>query len=245
MVIVSLENITTKEFALLMVEVLLEILKKKLKPERNWRLHRKRQKKSKLDPTSTRIKILQSSIPIKKKKFDSLVKKADNLERSGKKVSENLIADLNALRAGIKNTKSQIKIEEQKQVQIKQTYRRDVEHFVLLKAHQMKNKAKTAKQKEKLHIAQIFCRNKEQCLDCWKHATEFVKNFSSTSITYKTDIFSVSSSPEKAEDIAMTLTLLSDSLKENTKIILLQIRCHREARGKKACLNDFRNISSN
>ena len=174
------------------------------------------------------------------------------MERAGNKVSDKLIADLDAVRAEIKNTKLQIKIEQNKQIEIKQAYRKDIERFVILKTSRMKYKARTEQQKEKIRIAQISCRNQDQCFNYWDQATEFVKKSSLTTVIYKTDIFSVSGTPEKDDELAMTIALLDDNLEKNTKTILLHIRCHYSADGQKACsderikqiLSDFRNITS-
>ena len=210
---------------------------------------------SKLALTNSRIDILEGSIPGKQRKFDALLKKAANMERAGKKPSDNLFAELDAIRADIKNTKLQIKIEQDKQISIKQTYRKDIERFVLLKGKHMKYKAKTEKQQEKIRIAHIVCRDQQQCMNYWEQAAEFVKKYSFTSVIYKTDIFSVSGTPEEGDQLAITVAVLDDNLEKEAdkKTILLHIRCHHSAENKKACsdkkikhiLNDFKNIPTN
>ncbi|MCU7834636.1 MAG: hypothetical protein KZQ83_05200 [gamma proteobacterium symbiont of Taylorina sp.] len=205
---------------------------------------------SKLDITNSRINILQLSLPLKKQKFDGLVRNAANAERSGKKISEHLISKLNALRAEIKNTKAQLIIEETKKKNIKQIYRNDVERFVFLNAQKLNKKLKTKQQNKKLHAAKFQCRNKVQCNDNWKLANVFFKEFSSTDVIYETALFSVSDTPENFQDIAMSLSLLDKE--GDAKILLLQIRCLREAKGKAFCkkdkvtnlLSDFQNLNS-
>ena len=200
---------------------------------------------SKLGLTTSRISILEDSIPVKKQKFDNLVKEAANMERSGKKVSDNLIAELNALRTDIKNTKLQIGIEENKQSNIKKAYRVDIERFVFLKTKLLGNRAKTEQDKEKLHIAQISCNDENQCVELCKQAHKFVTQFSSTEIVYQSDNFTVSNSPKKHDDIAMTLSLQEDGVEEKKKIIVLHIRCHPERKGRELCSSDtVKNILS-
>ncbi|MBE9526088.1 MAG: hypothetical protein IME94_03850 [Proteobacteria bacterium] len=193
---------------------------------------------NKLDLTASRMDIFKESIPVKKQKFDNLVKKAANMERAGKKVTDNLISELNALRTEIKNNKLQIKIEENKQANIKKEYRVDIERFVFLKTRQLINKAKTKQEKEKLHIALITCSDKNQCIDVWKQANKFVTEFSNTDIVYQTDTFIVSDSPEKSNDISMTLSLQADEIDDKKKIIVLNLRCHPERKGREFCSSD-------
>ena len=193
---------------------------------------------NKLDLTASRIDIFKESIPVKKQKFDNLVKKAAHMERAGKKVTDNLISELNALRTDIKNIKLQIKIEENKQANIKKAYRVDIERFVFLKTRQLINKAKTKQEKENIHIALITCNNKNQCIDLWKQANEFVTDFSNTDIVYQADTFIVSDSPEKSNDISMTLSLQADDIDDKKKIIVLNIRCHPERKGREFCSSD-------
>ena len=157
---------------------------------------------------------------------------------AGKKVTGNLISELNALRTEIKNNKLQIKIEENKQANIKKEYRVDIERFVFLKTRQLINKAKTKQEKEKLHIALITCSDKNQCIDVWKQANKFVTEFSNTDIVYQTDTFIVSDSPEKSNDISMTLSLQADEIDDKKKIIVLNLRCHPERKGREFCSSD-------
>jgi len=207
---------------------------------------------NKLNLTASRIDIFKESIPVKKQKFDNLVKKAANMERAGKKVTDNLISELNALRTDIKNIKLQIKIEENKQANIKKAYRVDIERFVFLKTRQLINKVKTKQEEEKLHIVLITCNDKNQCIDLWKQANKFVTEFSNTDIVYQTDTFIVSDSPEKSNDISMTLSLQADDIDEKKKIIVLHIRCHPERKGREFCssekvkntLSDFNNFNA-
>jgi len=207
---------------------------------------------NKLDLTASRIDIFKESIPVKKQKFNNLVKKAAHMERSGKKVTDNLISELNALRTDIKNTKLQINIEQNKQANIKKAYRVDIERFVFLKIKQLDNRAKTDQEKEKLHIAQIICNNKNQCTDLWMLANKFVTEHSSTTTVYQTDTFTVSDSPKESDDISMTLSLQEDNIDKKKKIIVLHIRCHPERKGREFCssekvkntLSDFNNFNA-
>lgn len=207
---------------------------------------------TKLELTRSHIANFQSSLPLKKRKFDGFIRDAANMERSGKKVSKQLIAKLDAVRKEIKNAKAQITIEQNKAQKIKQTYRNDVESFIIFKARQINSKVKTKQQAEKLFIARLHCQEKTQCDDYWNQAVLFVRELSTTKVLYEAELFAVSDIPKKVQDVAMTLTLLDNVKKINAKIILLQIRCSREAKDKDICtmdkinnlLNNFQSIVS-
>lgn len=196
---------------------------------------------SKLNIVNIQSSLLQASLPEKKQNFDKLVEQAADIERSGKKMSPQLSAKLKASRSEMNNTQNQIVLADQKNQQIKQTYSKDVEHFILLKSHQITQR-RTAQTKDNysrqsIQVVQLGCNTKNQCNEYWKKAKQFIKEFATTEVLFENKNIAVSDIPLKHHDIAMALSLLETGPADK-KIILLQIRCNHEKKGQQFCATD-------
>ncbi|MDX2506016.1 MAG: hypothetical protein QNL62_16280 [Gammaproteobacteria bacterium] len=189
---------------------------------------------SKLDIIKARSNILKTSLELKKRKFGNLVRQAADMERSGKQISNKLADNLNTSRAELRNLQSQITKEEQDTQRIRETFAHDVERFMLVKASGIKHSLTTPSKAKKLHAVRLSCLNQTQCDLHWENANNFIQEFATTPVIYKTSKISVSDTPVKPQDIAMGLSLL-DTDKDEIKIIIMQIRCHRERLGQEFC----------
>ena len=196
---------------------------------------------SKLDIVNIQSSLLEASLPVKKQKFAKLIEQAADSERSGKDMSPQLMAELTASRSEINNTQNQILLADKKIQQIKQTFSKDVESFILLKSHQIIQRPPTQTKKsyssQSIQVVRLDCNNQNQCNDYWKKAVKFIKDFSSTAILFESRQISVSDIPLKTQDIAMALSLLETD-QADKKIILLQIRCNHEKKGQQFCRSD-------
>lgn len=196
---------------------------------------------SKLDIVNMQSSLLQSSLPAKKENFAKRIEQAADIERSGKKMSPQLSAKLKASRAEINNTQNQILLADKKVQQIKQTYSKDVERFILLKSHQITQRLTTQTKEnyltQSIRIIQLICKTKNQCNDFWQKAKQFIKEFATTEVLFENKQIAVSDIPLKHQDIAMALSLLETG-QADEKIILLQIRCNHENKGQKFCNTD-------
>ena len=196
---------------------------------------------SKLDIVNIQSSLLEASLPVKKQKFASFVEQAADSERSGKEISPQLMAELTASRSEINNTQNQILLAEQKKQQIKQTFSKDVERFILLKSHQITQRLTMPTKKnysnQSIQVVQLDCNSQNQCNEYWKKAANFIKDFSTTAVLFESRQISVSDIPLKAQDIAMALSLLETD-RADKKIILLQIRCSHEKQGQQFCRSD-------
>jgi hypothetical protein len=189
---------------------------------------------SRLDIIKSRSVILDSSIEIKKRKFAVLVRKAADMERSGKKISNQLAIKLDTARKDLKNLQAQVKTQELNMQKIKSVFAYDVERFILSKSNRIKHSLSTPSQSKKLHAVRLSCLNKSQCDSHWEKANKFIKEFATTDILYTTNNISVTDIPVKQQDIAMSLSILGNK-SDSKKMIIFQIRCNPERKGQEFC----------
>ena len=200
---------------------------------------------SKLGSLESRITVLESILESRKKHFDELVKKAADIERSGKAIPVKLSNRLNAARLELRNLESQIDSEQQEALKIQKTYAHDVERFMITSANRMHYGLAQPEIARKSNAVRLFCSSEKQCAEYWNKANDYVKQYSSTPVRYASNKIVVTDSPAKSHDIAMGLTYLDQQeLKENKnhKYIIFQLRCQQGKAGQEYCKDD--NISN-
>ncbi|WP_198266524.1 hypothetical protein [sulfur-oxidizing endosymbiont of Gigantopelta aegis] len=193
---------------------------------------------SKLAIIESRSIILDSSIELKKREFGNLIRKAANMERSGKPISKSLSSQLDSTRTTLRNLQNQVSIQEIETAKIKKVFAHDVERFILSKAERIKYTLSTPSQAKKLHAVRVNCLNEAQCDLQWQKANDFIKEFASTKPIYTTDKVSVTDIPKTHNDIAMSLSILddkSDRQPNDNKLIIFQIRCNPDRKGQEFC----------
>ena len=192
---------------------------------------------SRLEIIKSRSSILNSTIALKKREFGDLVKQAADMERSGKKVSEQLTIELDAARKNLKNLQTQVKTQEINTQKIKSVFAHDVERFLLSKSNRIKHSLSTPSQAKKLHAVRLSCLSQSQCESHWEKANNFIKEFATTDMLYSTNKISVTDIPVKQQDIAMSLSFL-DNKSDTKKLIIFQIRCNPDREGQEFCSGD-------
>ncbi len=191
--------------------------------------------RAKLDIINSRSKILHSSMELKKRQFGNLVRQAANMERSGKQVSPRLAKKLEASRNDIRNLQAQISSETKETEKIKKVFAHDVERFLITKSNRLKHSLSTPSEAKRLHATRLSCLNDIQCQLLWERSIEFIKEFATRDILYETDTIIVTDTPEKQQDIAMTLTRLDSGQPDSKQELIFQIRCHPERIGQEFC----------
>lgn len=189
---------------------------------------------SKLGIIQSRSVILDSTIKLKKREFGNLVRKAANMERSGKKISNQLRTKLDTARKDLRNLQAQIIAQELNTKRIKSVFAHDVERFTLSKSKRIKYSLSSPSQLKKMHVAYLDCLNESQCDSFWEKGNKFIEEFATTDMLYSTPKVSVTDIPKKMQDIAMSLSIL-DNQANTRKLIILQIRCHPEREGREFC----------
>jgi len=162
------------------------------------------------------------------------VRKAANIERTGKKISKQLTKKLDSARKGLRNLQAQVIAQELNTKRIKSVFAHDVERFVLSKSKRIKYSISTPSQLKKMHVAHLDCLNESQCDSFWEKSNKFIEEFATTDILYSTPRVSVTDIPKKMQDIAMSLSIL-DNQANTRKLIILQIRCNPERKGQEFC----------
>ena len=191
--------------------------------------------RSKLDIINSRSKILHSSMELKKRQFGNLVRQAANMERSGRQVSPQLAELLDASRKEIRNLQSQISSEKKETEKIKTVFAHDVERFMITKSNRLKHSLSTPSQAKKLHAVKLSCLSEAQCQLLWDRSIQFIREFATRPILYQTNQIVVTDTPEKHQDIAMSLTRLDTRESDSKKDLVFQIRCHPERIGQEFC----------
>lgn len=205
---------------------------------------------SKLSIIDSRSIILDSTIELKKRKFGNLIRKAANMERSGKAISDKLARQLDSARKELKNLQAQIDNQATETDTIKNVFAHDVERFMLAKLNRIKHTITTPSQAKKLHAVRLNCLNQDQCRLHWKKANKFIEEYATTKVLYTTDKITVTDIPVQYQDIAMSLAVLDKSDANEKKLMIFQIRCNRERAGQEFCasedinglLKEFKNI---
>ncbi len=192
---------------------------------------------SKLSIIESRSSILDSTIELKKREFGNLVREAANKERSGQQISSQLATKLDRARTSLRNLQAQISHQEVETQKIKKIFAHDVERFMISKSHRIKHNLSTPSQAKKRHAVRLTCLNQAQCDLHWEKANAFIKEFSTTQTLYTTSKISVTDTPVKYQDIAMSLTIL-DSTSDTKKMLIFQIRCNQEREGQEFCSSE-------
>ena len=172
---------------------------------------------------------------LKKRRFGNLVRQAANVERSGKQVSPQLTELLESSRNEIRNLQAQINSEKKETEKIKKVFAHDVERFMITKSSRLKHSLSTPSEAKRLHAARLSCLSEAQCQLLWDRSIEFIKEFASRPILYQTQRIVVTDTPEKHQDIAMSLTKLDARESDSKKDLIFQIRCHPERIGQEFC----------
>ena len=193
---------------------------------------------SKLLIIESRSNILDSTIELKKREFGNLVRKAANMERSGKAISEQLSRKLGIARKELKNLQARLDNQTAETETIKKVFAHDVERFILSKFNGIKHTITTPSQAKKLHAVRLNCLNDDQCKLHWEKANKFIKEFATTKVLYTTDKIAVTDIPVQYQDVAMSLAVLGKGGTDDKKLMIFQIRCNREREGQEFCASD-------
>ncbi len=193
---------------------------------------------SKLSIIESRSLILESTIELKKREFGNLVRKAANMERSGKPISDQLTLQLDSARKSLRNLQTQLSQQDIETKKIKNIFAYDVERFMILKANRIKHSLSTPSQAKKLNAVRLNCLNQAQCDSHWKKANAFIKEFSTTKVLYSTDKISVTDIPKGYRDIAMALAMVEKTITIPNRMLIFQIRCNPEREGQEFCDTD-------
>jgi hypothetical protein len=193
---------------------------------------------SKINIIESRGKVLESTLELKKREFGALVRKAANLERSGKNIDAKLSKQLDSKRKELRNLQAQINSEQSNRENIQAKFAHDVERFMLSKTDRIKQSLTIPSQAQKLHAARVSCLSDIQCQSHWNKANDFITQFSTREILYQTDRITVTDIPYKARDISMGLAMLNVKEDEKKKLIILQIRCKANREGEEFCDSD-------
>lgn len=204
---------------------------------------------SKLSIIESRGAVLDSTLALKQHEFGKLVKKAADIERSGQKMSNKLMLDLDQSRKSLKNLQDQISNQAIETAKIKKIFAHDVERFTLSKSNRIKHSLSTPSMVKKLHAVRLTCLNHTQCGSHWDKANKFVKEYATTEVLYTTERITVTNIPTKFRDIAMSLSML-DNTSDTKKLLIFQVRCNRARKGQEFCnsddvnglLKEFKNI---
>jgi len=169
-------------------------------------------------------------------------KKAAKAERSGHKVPQSVLKEINSIRESIHYTHGDIAqiLTQRKAVQRK--FNRDIARFIFLtksntNAQQLSDDNVESTTANALGL--YNCKDNFICDQAWEIAKQFVILHSTTKINYDTDTLIMSSDPMVASDLSLSVSKLPAKHRETYPFSLfLDIRCYRSTIGDELCQSE-------
>ncbi len=192
--------------------------------------------KWKITELNSRIIITHEEIRKENKVYLDYISRAAKMERSGKKLSNEIKSNLKTSRNHIKNLEQKIILLEKDKKDIHDKFSYDVDRFTIATINGFKLTLKDDKKAQKIKMIQVTCKEENECNQMWASAKEFVDTHLKQDIMYETDHVYTTKSPNNESDMALTVSRVSSSsYKKTSELISLKIRCYPSRTGEKLC----------
>ncbi len=195
----------------------------------------------KLASIDVMIQLTQSNIRRQQSKLTQLQKRAASLERSGKKVTDQLLAHINITLNSINKGYTTIEQKELDKQAIRDTFSQDLRRFLALRNIQPKAAVRRTQSYHELKNL-LHC-DAAACDAAWKRAEEFVQTHASTRLQMLSDRIIMTSAPAKDQDVSITVSRIVNSETGKT-VLFMDLYCKETPLGRAHCasakINDVR-----
>jgi hypothetical protein len=185
------------------------------------------------------IQILRNNIKNAKSRLADLQMVAADQERSGKKVSQKTLAQIEERRNQIKESYASILQREQEQEEIRNKFQYDVERFRTLKNLQPRAKDESGDEDREGTLLEtvVMCNDESTCGALWKRAEEYLKAHATTPLQLLGKSIMMTKAPLKDDDISITISRIPN--KDNSGVrLFMDLQCKNSPLGKKLCRSD-------
>ncbi len=191
----------------------------------------------KLTAIDVMIHVTQSNIRRHQAKLAQLQERAANLERSGRKVSDNLLANIDTTVRGINESYSLIDKKEQEKQAIRDKFGQDLKRFRELKNIHPKESEIAEEEKQGRELQNLVqCADAQACEEAWQRAETFVRLHSNTPMQMAGTKILMTAAPQRDQDIGITVSRLKRP--NDATLLFMDLYCRDTPRGKEMCLSD-------
>ncbi len=192
--------------------------------------------KGKMSALDAQRKVAEGNLVRLELQLEQQQKQAANFERSGNKVPQKLLDEIDASKEQIDYAKIEISRHLEKKLAVKKEFEADIERFTFLTQSITdvgKLSSSTAEYKAASELGLFICANQLQCDKAWKVARRFVDKHSTTGEDIDTDKLIMRATPMDDDDLSLSVSKLD--LGENRQQIFLDIRCRKSTLGVELC----------
>ncbi|MCP3870184.1 MAG: DUF4124 domain-containing protein [Gammaproteobacteria bacterium] len=190
----------------------------------------------KLSSLDNSILIIRTNIRRLKLRLSDMQHNAANRERRGKKVSKNMLKDIEATRKQLKDSYAVIIRREQDKEEIAKKYNADLARFQQLK--NLNSEANADKKKEEtrslLLETVVVCEDNASCDRAWKLAETYTREHSTTRMQMLARSIIMTAAPLKDKDISITVSRIREPKKPGARLFM-DLQCKGSPRGKEFC----------
>jgi len=192
----------------------------------------------KLSSLDNSIKIIRTNIRRLKLRLADMQKRAANKERGGKRVSKNMLRDIESTRKQLKDSyASVIKREQDKQV-ITDKYAADLARFRALRNLQVSPVLDEKEQARSLLLETVVsCSDKNSCNEAWKLAETYTRTHATTRLQMLANSIIMTAAPIKDEDVSITVSRIREPDEPGARLFM-DLQCKHSPRGKEFCESD-------
>jgi len=177
---------------------------------------------------------------------DNLVaarKKATKAERSGRKVPQSVLKEIDSIKESISHTYLDIAHILTQRKAIQRKFDMDIARFIFLTKSSNANTQQlsndNAESTTDNTLGLFNCEDSFTCNRAWQLARQFVVLYSTTKINYDTDTLIMSSDPMIASDVSLSVSKSKAKHNETYKFsIFLDIRCYYSTMGDELCQSE-------
>jgi hypothetical protein len=191
----------------------------------------------KLAQVDAQIKLKQAHIDRLKQRLSKWQAAAAARERKGKKPTPKQIENLENLQKQLENAYASIVEKESDKRRISLRYARELKRFRQLKSGFRASSTKDIEPEKKvpriLPVPGAFvCQDRDECDRKWPGAVAWVRKHSDTPVEIIGERILVTRTPEKPDEVSLTLSRLS---RGGVERLFLDLNCHKSIEGKQHC----------
>ena len=193
----------------------------------------------KLTAIDTSILVTRSNIKRLKLKLTEMQKKAANLERQGKNISDNVLKDIEGTRQQLKDGYATIIRKEQDKEGIRIAYAADLARFRALKnLHPDQDEAAREQKRRSLLLETVvLCSDQQSCDAAWEQAEAYVRSHATTRLQMLAESIIMTSAPAKDQDISITVSRIEQKNEPGAQLFM-DLQCKDSPRGREFCETD-------
>ncbi|MFK5892662.1 MAG: hypothetical protein QM504_05530 [Pseudomonadota bacterium] len=190
----------------------------------------------KITTLNSRINVTQGTIRAENEKFLQAARQAAQMERTGKKLSDEIKTELKNSRNHVKKLTQRIIMLEKDKKDIHTKFSHDVDRFTIATINGLTLTLKDDEKAQKLNMIQIKCIEKNRCDQMWSVAKAFINQQSNLDIVFDTTQVHTTTSPKRDNDMAYTVSRASSTYNnKKSEKITLKIRCQPSRTGEELC----------